>query len=351
MTRFKYLLVQFAVLALCSASKAQSGFSLEFGPSYPRFMNHDLDRPSNNNYGGFLGLEGRPSLHTALRFQGKYAHLEGFWGEPENCLRTDAYSGSMDILYYLSPEESVSPYFAVGCGIINSSLDNYKSKTLGASNSTILFDCAVGAEYNLGGHWKMVTEFAYQITGDSKLDGALGETKEDKFISFDLGFKYSFCTASEKKAEIPVRLASGLRDTVDYARIERILKDNRAMPDTSENSSEENRWVLVGVNFETGSDRFTAESYPILFHAARVLLENPDTRVEIIGYTDNTGNATINKQISEKRAEAVKNYLMSKGVSGDRLQASGMGDLNPIGDNGTPQGRAMNRRIEFRIKK
>jgi len=109
-------------------------------------------------------------------------------------------------------------------------------------------------------------------------------------------------------------------------------------------------WILVGVNYDFNSSKLTAESYPILFHAAQVLLQNTDVNVDIVGYTDNIGTKAQNKKISERRAQTVKNYLIAKGVSASRLNTMGMGEDNPIADNKTAAGRAANRRIEFKVK-
>ncbi len=109
--------------------------------------------------------------------------------------------------------------------------------------------------------------------------------------------------------------------------------------------------VLEGVHFATGSARLTADSKTILDKVVRTLKENPEIVVEIRGYTDNTGSYKANMRLSQKRADAVRDYLISQGIDGARVQAKGYGPANPIADNNTPQGRAKNRRIEFyRIK-
>ncbi len=109
--------------------------------------------------------------------------------------------------------------------------------------------------------------------------------------------------------------------------------------------------VLKGVYFKTNSAELTPESKQILNKVAKTLKENPDIVVEIRGYTDNTGSYKANVRLSQRRAESVRNYLISKGVDGKRLIAKGYGPENPIAPNDTAEGRAKNRRIEFyRIK-
>ena len=79
--------------------------------------------------------------------------------------------------------------------------------------------------------------------------------------------------------------------------------------------------------------------------------ENPQIKVEVSGHTDNLGQPAYNKQLSEKRAQAVYNYLVQQGIDKDRLVPIGYGQAKPLADNTSEQGRQQNRRIEFRILK
>jgi outer membrane protein OmpA-like peptidoglycan-associated protein len=108
--------------------------------------------------------------------------------------------------------------------------------------------------------------------------------------------------------------------------------------------------VLEGVNFESGSSRLTKESEPTLRQVLAALQENPSVRVEIAGYTDNTGKVTTNDRLSRSRAETVKTWLVMRGIAANRLTAVGHGSRNPVATNLTPEGRAKNRRIEFHVR-
>jgi outer membrane protein OmpA-like peptidoglycan-associated protein len=74
---------------------------------------------------------------------------------------------------------------------------------------------------------------------------------------------------------------------------------------------------------------------------------NPDVRIEIAGYTDNTGRLALNMSLSQARAQAVRAYLASRGVAPARMVARGFGPNDPVAPNTTPQGRAQNRRVEL----
>jgi OOP family OmpA-OmpF porin len=106
--------------------------------------------------------------------------------------------------------------------------------------------------------------------------------------------------------------------------------------------------VLVGVNFETGKAVLTPESEAILDRVAQSLVQRDSVRVEVVGHTDNTGGIAVNRRLSKARAEAVRKYLVSHGVSADRLTARGAGPDEPLAPNDTPEGRAQNRRVELR---
>ncbi|MGB8437288.1 MAG: OmpA family protein [Burkholderiales bacterium] len=72
-------------------------------------------------------------------------------------------------------------------------------------------------------------------------------------------------------------------------------------------------------------------------------------KVKVVGYTDNTGTADHNLKLSQQRAEAVRDYLVSIGVDAKKLEASGAGDANPVADNSTKEGQAKNRRVEIEV--
>ncbi|GEM_PF-1802550 len=103
------------------------------------------------------------------------------------------------------------------------------------------------------------------------------------------------------------------------------------------------------IYFETGKAIIRPESFPVLDEIAQVLKDNPGLRIRIEGHTDSVGPASYNLRLSQKRANAVRNYLISKGIDPSRLEAVGYGESRPIAPNTTPEGRAKNRRVEFVI--
>ncbi|PID61830.1 MAG: hypothetical protein CR986_02470 [Ignavibacteriae bacterium] len=108
---------------------------------------------------------------------------------------------------------------------------------------------------------------------------------------------------------------------------------------------------LENIQFETAKEIIKPISYPILNKVVTILKENPNLAININGHTDSTGEPEFNNMLSKKRAESVKNYLVSKGISQNRLVTNGYGSSQPIVDNKTKESRKKNRRVEFKIIK
>ena len=103
------------------------------------------------------------------------------------------------------------------------------------------------------------------------------------------------------------------------------------------------------IGFSTGSADLNAYSFPILDSVAKVLLKYNKTLVEVVGHTDNVGTAENNQSLSERRANTVAQYLISRGILRDRAIIVGSGEGRPIADNRTAEGRALNRRVELSL--
>jgi len=103
------------------------------------------------------------------------------------------------------------------------------------------------------------------------------------------------------------------------------------------------------VLFDTDSSALKAGSYDEMSRVAQVLVQYPETNIQIAGHTDSTGSETYNQQLSERRAQVVKNALAGQGVNPARLTTVGYGESKPIADNNTEAGRQINRRVEITI--
>lgn len=114
-------------------------------------------------------------------------------------------------------------------------------------------------------------------------------------------------------------------------------------------ADEDGGGVLNTVHFEFDSAKLTREAREVLDRVATGLKNPPDLRIEIVGHTDALGTESYNLQLSLARAASVREFLISCGAEPTQLTHEGYGELRPIADNETEEGRARNRRVEFHI--
>ena len=107
-------------------------------------------------------------------------------------------------------------------------------------------------------------------------------------------------------------------------------------------------YKLEHVNFEFDSAMLTAGSTAMLDEGVKILKRHSDMKVEIAGHTDSQGNDKYNQGLSERRAQAVADYLIAHGANGSNISVTGYGESQPVADNSTKEGRAANRRVELR---
>jgi len=103
--------------------------------------------------------------------------------------------------------------------------------------------------------------------------------------------------------------------------------------------------------FNTGKSNFQKQSYEVLQNITAILKEYPDANFSLEGHTDSVGAKSSNKLLSERRANAVRDYLIANGIHSDRLTAKGFGEDFPIDSNATRNGRANNRRTDIKLVK
>lgn len=107
------------------------------------------------------------------------------------------------------------------------------------------------------------------------------------------------------------------------------------------------KFITYGITFDVGKSTIKPESMGEINRIVKLMTDNPDLKFSVEGHTDSTGNATSNQTLSEARSKAIVDKLVELGIAADRLTPSGKGQTTPIADNGTDEGRAKNRRVEF----
>lgn len=148
----------------------------------------------------------------------------------------------------------------------------------------------------------------------------------------------------------PDKDGDGIPDYLDKCPEVKGIPENKGCPEVKQEVKEIFRKALQGIQFETGKDVIRSVSYPILNNVVNIMKENKEYNLIINGHTDNVGDDASNMLLSQKRADAVKGYLVNKGIDAARMKAFGYGETKPVEDNSTASGRAKNRRVEFVVE-
>ena len=141
----------------------------------------------------------------------------------------------------------------------------------------------------------------------------------------------------------------GVADYLDKCPTVAGIASNKGCPEVKAETKKIFAQALQGIQFESGKEVLKVSSNSILDKVAEILLENASYGLEVNGHTDSQGDAAKNLALSQKRAEAVKSYIVSKGINASRLSAKGFGSTVPVADNNTAAGRSKNRRVEFKV--
>lgn len=225
------------------------------------------------------------------------------------------------------PNGRYLPYAKLGYAHVSGRGDAYAS-VVGDSGAHL----GLGVEYKFAPNWSLAGEW----TNNSGKNGA---TKLNN-NNFTLGVNYYFNTP----AVAPVQAAP-------VAVKEEPKPEPQAAPQPKEAWKvimEEKPVRIEGANFDTNSAKLKPTADAKLQQVVDFANRYPEANLEVTGHTDDRGSESYNQKLSERRAAAVKAYLVGKGIAGDRIDAMGYGETMPIADNKTKEGRAINRRVEVR---
>ncbi len=173
-------------------------------------------------------------------------------------------------------------------------------------------------------------------------DGDGINDEEDKCPTVPGVAKYQGCP-------VPDRDKDGIPDDEDKCPDTPGVREQQGCPEITEEVMKKIEYAAKNVYFNTGSTKLLAKSFGPLNEVVKIMNENMDLKLKIDGHTDWVGTDAYNMKLSDGRAASVKAYLVSKGISEDRLTSEGFGESQPIADNKTAAGRAQNRRVVMSV--
>lgn len=300
------------------------------GLSFLKYYDHNLNFSLNADFGK-LAYEKNENktyeeslMHLSLRVHYKFANG------------------------YILPENArLAPFLTSGIGLAFFGGDDKIEK-----HKDVLFPLGVGLNYRINDQWALQYQGNMNITVMKYPKDGKGESSEDHFFGHSLGVVYSMAGCCKKKGDTEKDSdGDGVMDRADKCpgTPKGVKVDIDGCPVVTAETKKILEEAITGVQFETGKDVITTESFPILDNVVKVMKNNPAYKLEINGHTDNQGDDAMNLDLSKRRAAAVKKYLAGKGVEENRMKDQGFGETKPVADNNTAEGRAKNRRVEFKI--
>ncbi|HET9863667.1 MAG TPA: OmpA family protein [Steroidobacteraceae bacterium] len=313
------------------------------------FLDNSRDVDDDFHYGFGFGYHFTP--HFSLEFNGLFGDFEGDAGRT---LHQNAYSA--DGLFVFGRENRVSPFLSLGAGYLENNFagnDDWNG---------LLGQAGVGLLIDAGDSDSFLFQFRPEVKYRHDWPSRPHASDDGGDILVNLGFAFNF--GPHGAAPIPVAQTpppppppappppppkpvdsdgDGVPDTADQCpgTARGVQVDDRGCP--------REPVILRGVDFESNAATLKPESRPVLDEVAADLKKHPQLRVELQGHTDSRGADAYNLDLSQRRANSVRDYLVSQGVNPGQLVPKGYGETQPIADNATASGRAENRRVVMRV--
>ncbi|MEJ1960519.1 MAG: OmpA family protein [Gammaproteobacteria bacterium] len=315
------------------------------------YLRADSDRPNNrdNVLGGFaLGKHFSEAWSAEVLLNG--TKLNGNGPATGNL---SMYAGSLDVLRVFNRAGSFAPYIGVGAGAIENDLSP------GVAGTDAMAQASLGAFWTV---WEGSNGNSFALRPDLKArwDDAHSAGRLLDYIG-QLGFQYTWGGTRKVVASVapppapvaapppPPPVAPPPPGDADH---DGVTDDRDQCPGTpagvavdANGCPQKGSITLEGVMFEYNSANLQAGSLNVLDDVADGLKKHPRLKVELQGHTDSKGPDAYNLTLSQKRADAVRAYLLKDGVPSTQITAKGYGEGQPIADNKTDEGRAKNRRV------
>lgn len=186
------------------------------------------------------------------------------------------------------------------------------------------------------------------VSAGSVVESVTGAEGEYRLEGVPAGLAVVSASHQAYRSESEARdVLAGSQKTIDFR-----LEPRDERPSSIQKALDENGHVdLYGIEFDTNEATIRAVSEETLDAVLRVLERRAELTVRIVGHTDSVGSADANRALSQRRARAVADWLIARGIAGERLEVSGSGESRPVASNATEEGRARNRRVEMAVRR
>lgn len=303
----------------------------------------DSDRRADDGWGGGLAL-GKPiteHLNMELALTGSSLDYKSGSGNYE------LWGLGVDALYLLNRNANFTPYGVLGIGALYTDIP-------GKHDTGLMGNIGLGIMQRLTDNMSLRADARYRMDGNATNAfnaNHFGDAIVSVGLNIALGQKAQPApkpepVAQPEPAPAPVPAAEPVAQPAPLA--PEYKTEQAAQLDKAQ--SGDTVVILEGVNFEFDSAHLRPDALPILDEAVTVLDRRKDISVDVVGHTDSTGTTQYNQGLSERRAKAVYDYFVSKGIAADRLSSRGYGETKPAYSNATREGRAKNRRVELVVK-
>lgn len=266
-------------------------------------------------------------------------------------------SFSLDALHIFARDSWISPFVSIGAGALHNDADGAEGHTHPMAQAGLGLMMQVG-EKNDG-----AVKFSFRPEVKARYSFPKDNEPQDKYLDYVamLGFQLAFGdprpqpappAAAAPPPPPPLPPPAPPKDSDGdgvFDNLDKCPETPRGVAVDAEGCPRRGSATLQGVTFEFDSAQLTAESRPVLDDVAADLKKYPRLQVELQGHTDSKGSDAYNLKLSNQRAQSVRDYLLSQGVSSQQLVAKGYGESQPVADNKTEEGRTENRRVVMQV--
>lgn len=349
--RFHSTAIAIAVATACAGAHAADETDMWYVVPQAGYTILDNGRDVDDDFHYGFGLGYHAARNFSLEVNGLFGDFEGDAGRT---LHQNAYS--LDGLFVFNRESNISPYFSLGAGYLenNFSGNDDWSGPMAQVGLGIMLDA---------GSDTFVFQFRPEVKYRMDWPNSPHGESDSGDILINIGFAFNFGEArSAPPPVVQTPPPAPPPPPPPPAPPPPVDSDGDGVPDSADRCPGTPRGIAVdekgcprepvilrGVEFATNSATLTEGSRPILEGVAEDLRIHPLVRVELQGHTDSRGADAYNLELSQRRAESVRDYLIAQGVDATRLQAKGYGETQPIADNATKAGQAENRRVVMKV--